>query len=205
MTQSKYKPKSNVLKLCLLGEGGVGKTTLTKRIITGIFDRATKMTIGVDFHLLRTTIFDPLADDDEGNEDVPQLEVSAQMWDFAGEERFRFMLPRYCKGAVGGVLCFDLSRYSTTHYIQEWYNIWLDNAPKGAPLILLGTKSDLLTTPEEFQVAKRTIREIAKHLKIESYYIISSKTGRDIHLLTNDLLIQSYVFNINLFNAKYGQ
>ena len=205
MTSSKYKPPSNVLKVCILGEGGVGKTTLTKRIITGIFDRATKMTIGVDFHLLKTTIFDPLADDDDENDDVPQLEIQAQMWDFAGEGRFRFMLPRYCKGAVGGVLCYDLSRYSTTHYLQEWFNIWKENAPKDSPLILIGTKSDLLTNPDEEASARQTIKEIAKHLQIESYYIISSKTGRDIHLLTNDLLIQSYVFNTNMFNAKYGQ
>ena len=185
-----------------MGEGGVGKTTLTKRIITGIFDKATKMTIGVDFHLLHTSIFDPLVEDDDESEDVPQLKIAAQIWDFAGEERFRFMLPRYCKGAVGGILCFDLSRYSTTHYIEEWFGIWKENAPAGAPLILIGTKSDLLETPEDEVIAKRTVRELADELNVESYYIISSKTGRDVHLLTNDLLIQAYVFNVNRLAAE---
>ena len=118
-----YRASERILKVCILGEGGVGKTTLTKRIITGLFDSTTRMTIGVDFHLLKTSIFDPLAPEDQ--DDVPQIDLSAQIWDFAGEERFRFILARYCKGAMGGLLCFDLSRYSTTKYIDEWFEILL--------------------------------------------------------------------------------
>src|SRR6056297_34436 len=119
--KSKSKEIRHTLKLCILGEGGVGKTTLTKRIITGTFDTSTKMTIGVDFEVYATEIMDPLAPEDQ--EDVPLIPITAQIWDFAGEKRFRFMLPRYCKGADGGILCFDLTRYSTTRYIDEWFYI----------------------------------------------------------------------------------
>lgn len=186
----------NILKLCVLGEGGVGKTTLTKRIITGQFDTTTKMTIGVDFHLLKTEIFDPMApvDDDE----VDMITINAQIWDFAGEERFRFMLPRYCKGAVGGVVCFDLTRFSTTRYIDEWFGIWKDNAPDDSPIMLVGTKVDMLETEEEVQQAIQTTKELAERLGIESYYIISSKTGKDIHMLTNELLNKGYIYNYKM-------
>ncbi len=192
----KYRPPDNVLKICILGEGGVGKTTLTKRIITGIFDSTTKMTIGVDFHLLKTSIFDPLAPEEA--EDVNQIDLQAQIWDFAGEERFRFMLPRYCKGAVGGVLCFDLSRYSTTKYIDEWYQIWKENAPQGSPIILVGTKADLLENDEDKVIAQETLDDIADQLKIEKRYRISAKSGQNIHLLANDMLVRSYKFNYKL-------
>ena len=189
----------NVLKLAILGEGGVGKTTLTKRIITGIFDSKTKMTIGVDFHLLKTSIFDPMAPEDA--DDVEQIDIQAQMWDFAGEERFRFMLPRYGKGAVGGVLCYDLSRYSTTKYIDEWFGIWKENAPKNSPLILVGTKADLL---EESEIgnAEQNLQKLADRLNISNWYVISSKNGRNIHILTNDLLIQGYQFNDKLMELR---
>lgn len=196
--KKKYRPPNNVLKICILGEGGVGKTTLTKRIITGIFDSTTKMTIGVDFHLLKTSIFDPLASEDD--EDVPQIDLHAQIWDFAGEERFRFMLPRYCKGAVGGVLCFDLSRYSTTKYIDEWFEIWKDNAPTDAPIILVGTKSDLLETDEEKMIAKETLNDIADNLQVNNRYIISAKSGYNVPILANEILIKSYEFNYHLRN-----
>ena len=190
----------NVLKIAVLGEGGVGKTTLTKRIITGIFDSKTKMTIGVDFHLLKTSIFDPMAPEDA--EDVEQIDLQAQMWDFAGEERFRFMLPRYCKGAVGGALCYDLSRYSTTKYIDEWFGIWKENAPKDSPLILVGTKADLL---DEVEIgnAEKNLQKLADRLEIPNWYVISSKNGRNVHILTNDLLIQAYPFNFK--NTEMGQ
>ena len=190
----------NVLKLCILGEGGVGKTTLTKRIITGSFDSSTKMTIGVDFALYNTEIFDPFSPEDA--EDVEMLNINAQFWDFAGEERFRFMLPRYCKGAVGGVLCYDLSRYSTTRYIEEWYNIWIENAPKNAPLILVGTKADLLESQEQLEQAELSTAKLAEDLHIDEYYLISSKTGKDIHMLLNELLIKGYAFNVKMLDAK---
>lgn len=189
----------NVLKIAILGEGGVGKTTLTKRIITGIFDSTTRMTIGVDFHLLKTSIFDPLAPEDA--DDVNQIDLQAQIWDFAGEERFRFMLPRYCKGAVGGALCYDLSRYSTTKYIDEWFQIWKENAPANSPIVLVGTKADLISE-DEMPEAEKNLEKLAKKLKIEDTYIISAKNGRNVHILTNDLLIKAYIFNHELLKNR---
>ncbi|MHA1583752.1 MAG: Rab family GTPase [Promethearchaeota archaeon] len=200
MVRNVYSSPTNILKICILGEGGVGKTTLTKRIITGNFDSKTKMTIGVDFHLLKTSIFDPTAPEDA--DDVPQIEIHAQIWDFAGEERFRFILPRYCKGATAGILCFDLSRFSTTKYIDEWYSIWKENAPTDSPMILVGTKADLLETKEDEEVASETLKDLATRLNIEEKYIISAKNGRNVHILTNDLLNDSYKFNIKYIASQ---
>ncbi|QEE16181.1 Rab family GTPase [Promethearchaeum syntrophicum] len=196
---ARARNSKNVLKVCILGEGGVGKTTLTKRIITGAFDSTTKMTIGVDFHLLKTSIFDPFAS--QYADDVPQIPIQAQIWDFAGEERFRFMLPRYCKGSVCGLLLYDITRYSTTNYIDEWFSIWKDNAPKGSPLLLVATKSDLIA-PEREERAMETMIELAERLDIPNFYIISSLDGKNVHVLTNDLLISAYKFNFNYLKEQ---
>ncbi len=78
-----------MFKLCIFGDGGVGKTTLVKRYLTGVFAGDTTMTIGVDFHIKKLNI--------EGKE------VGLQIWDFAGEDRFRFLLPSYVFGTSGGI------------------------------------------------------------------------------------------------------
>jgi len=85
--------KSIVLKVLTGGDGGVGKTTLLHRYVEGKFSSETKMTIGVEFFLKELMI------DDQ--------KVLLQLWDFGGQERFRFLLKSYVIGARGALLMFD--------------------------------------------------------------------------------------------------
>ncbi len=79
----------HVYKLCFLGNGGVGKTTLIQRYLTGSFNESTLMTLGVDFYIKYLIV------DGES--------VTIQIWDLGGEDRFRFLLPSYCRLANGAV------------------------------------------------------------------------------------------------------
>ncbi|MCK4688545.1 MAG: GTP-binding protein, partial [Candidatus Lokiarchaeota archaeon] len=81
-----------MFKICIFGDGGVGKTTLVKRYMTGVFKGDSTMTIGVDFHVKKL--------------EINGLNVSLQIWDFAGEDRFRFLLPSYVIGASGGIFMY---------------------------------------------------------------------------------------------------
>ena len=66
-------------KMCIFGDGGVGKTTLVNRYISGKYSENFKMTIGVDFY---TKIIE-----------VEGINVNLQIWDFAGERQFKNLLP----------------------------------------------------------------------------------------------------------------
>ncbi len=89
-------------KMCIFGDGGVGKTTLVNRYISGKYSEAYKMTIGVDFYTKSIEIQD--------------IRVNLQIWDFAGEHQFKNLLPNYVIGASGGIFMYDISRfYSLTH------------------------------------------------------------------------------------------
>ena len=97
-----------LFKICIFGDGGVGKTTLLNRYVLGLFKDDSKMTIGVDFRMKQLKV----------NEKI----VTLQIWDFAGEERFRFLLPHYITGASGGIFMYDITRYSSLKNLNEWIN-----------------------------------------------------------------------------------
>ena len=163
-----------IFKVCLFGDGGVGKSTLIKRYLTGMFDEAIKITIGVDFHLKRLEL--------EGKN------ITLQIWDFAGEDRFRMLLPSYIRGAKGGLFLFDIKRYSSLKNIEVWLDIVRSN-DKTLPLIMVGSKLDL---HDERSVDSEFAMELAEEFEFHGYAECSSKTGQYVEkvfeLLTNIIL-----------------
>ena len=156
-----------MFKVCLFGDGGVGKTTLLGRYLTGIFKANQSITIGVEFHVKKVEVEDKI--------------VLLQIWDFAGENRFRFLLPSYVLGASGGIFMYDITRYSSLKNFPEWINIFKNGfigaKDKSLPVIMVGGKLDL--------GFKRTVPsneafDLAKSHKLYGYIECSAKDGRNI-------------------------
>ncbi len=129
-----------IFKVVVAGAGGVGKTALIERYVTGSFIEDHKMTIGAQF-----SVKDVVLDTDE--------HVRMQLWDFAGEERFRFLLGDYCRGASGAFICYDITDYATFEQIPEWLRIIRENAGM-VPIILVGNKYDLKNHEVEIKAAE---------------------------------------------------
>ena len=160
MSKKKY-----VFKVLIAGQGGVGKTTLLNRAVTGKFVSNTSMTIGVEFHLLNTTIGSP--------NDPNHLDLTIQCWDFGGQERFRFMLDSYVAGARGALLLYDLTRLRTLDNLQEWVDIVRKQDPN-LPILFVGTKLDRV---EDITVADEYAIEFLEPLGLFGHTKISSKDG----------------------------
>lgn len=124
MSQDSY-----IFKVVVGGAGGVGKTALIQRYCSGTFAEDHKMTIGAAFSMKNVVL-------DTGEQ------VKMQLWDFAGEKRFRFILSDYCKGASGAIVAYDITDYETFTQIPEWLKI-IRSAAGLIPTILVGTKFDL--------------------------------------------------------------
>ena len=149
-------------KLMMLGDASVGKTSLTLRYISGYFMEDLKLTIGVDFYS-KTTIFN-------------EKKVKLQMWDFGGEERFRFLLSQYCKGANGAFFLYDITNVRSIEHLPEWTQIVRENAGD-IPIMLIGSKKDL----EEFRTVPREDGILAaKKYNLSSFIELSSKTGDNV-------------------------
>ena len=150
-----------ILKLVIAGEGGVGKTAMTLRFTKGIFLEGTKMTIGVDFSAVKVMLGDE--------------QVTLQLWDFGGEDRFRFILPGYCKGASGALLVFDLTKPYSFKNLPEWLGLIRSNT-ESIPIVLVGTKIDL---PDR-SITREDAEGFVKDNGLNAYIECSAKSGQNI-------------------------
>lgn len=96
------------LKLLIIGESGVGKSSLLLRFTEDLFDPQLSATIGVDFKVKTISI--------EGNK------TKLAIWDTAGQERFRTLTPSYYRGAQGAILVYDVSSRETFSKLDVWLN-----------------------------------------------------------------------------------
>ncbi|XP_045121805.1 ras-related protein Rab-18-like [Portunus trituberculatus] len=96
------------LKILIIGESGVGKSSLLLRFTDDTFDIEQSATIGVDFKVKTITV--------EGNT------VKLAIWDTAGQERFRTLTPSYYRGAQGVILVYDVTKRNTFAKLDMWLN-----------------------------------------------------------------------------------
>ncbi|MHA1105955.1 MAG: Rab family GTPase [Promethearchaeota archaeon] len=153
---------SKVIKIIITGNGGVGKTTLLHRYIEGKFLVNTYMTIGVEFFIKEL--------------DVDGSKVLMQIWDFGGQERFRFLLKNYAKGTKGALFLFDLTRPLSLESIDEWIDICRSEDPT-VPILLIGSKADL---EDSASLDEEYIQYMQNKYDLFNFIKISSKTGRNV-------------------------
>jgi len=94
------------LKILIIGESGVGKSSLLLRFTDDTFDPEQAATIGVDFKVKTLTV--------DGNK------AKLAIWDTAGQERFRTLTPSYYRGAQGVILVYDVSSKQTFTKLDAW-------------------------------------------------------------------------------------
>jgi Ras-related protein Rab-18 len=117
------------LKLLVIGDSGVGKSSLLMRFIEDSFDEDQGPTIGVDF---KSTVIDVL-----GNK------VKLTIWDTAGQERFRTLTASYYRGAHGVIMVYDVTDRHSFDHITMWLNELEVYATNGNIVkMLVGNKID---------------------------------------------------------------
>ncbi|GMR42235.1 hypothetical protein PMAYCL1PPCAC_12430, partial [Pristionchus mayeri] len=94
------------LKILIIGESGVGKSSLMLRFVDDVFDPEQPATIGVDFRVTSMS--------------VDRNRVKLAIWDTAGQERFRTLTPSYYRGAQGIIFVYDVTNRSTMERLDHW-------------------------------------------------------------------------------------
>ncbi|NMC06090.1 MAG: GTP-binding protein [Candidatus Lokiarchaeota archaeon] len=160
----------------------MGKTSLLHRYIHNEFKEDMKMTIGCQFH----------------NQQLERQNkhISMVMWDLGGQERFRFIQPQYVKGAAGAFVLFDLSDHSTFECVEtEWLPLIRENASPTIPIVLVGTKVDIVKE-ETFQAMQSEAQALVEKCNLSAFTTVSSKwnvnVSETILYMVDFLIWQSY-------------
>ena len=125
--------KKVLLKVIILGDSGVGKTSLMNQYVNKKFSNQYKATIGADFLTKEVMVDDRL--------------VTMQIWDTAGQERFQSLGVAFYRGADCCVLVYDVNVAKTFENLESWRSEFLIQAgprdPDNFPFVVLGNKIDL--------------------------------------------------------------
>jgi len=180
MTQNMSKTKSRhaydydyLIKLVVVGDSGVGKSQLVSRFTRNEFENRSRQTIGVEF-ATKTII-------------VNNKHICTQIWDTAGEERYRALASAYYRGAIGVLLVYDVTNPKSFQNIAHWLSEVRAFTPEDCQIILVGNKIDLKATRQIELARGKALAEANKMKHIETSALESSNVTRSFNALVEDV------------------
>ena len=159
---SEKKIKRKVIRITMLGDSAVGKTSLISKFLNQNFDENYLTTIGKDKLEKKVVMKD-------GNE------IKLIIWDTAGQERFHSIATSTIKGSHGIILTFDLTKRSSFNSLESWLNDIKENSNE-VPVVIFGNKCDLF---ENYEVENEEAKKFAKEHNLQ-YFETSAKQNVNV-------------------------
>lgn len=162
-------------KVCLIGAGGTGKTSLLNRYCYNSFDENSKLTVGTNFSTSYINIRFKNSQSEYSNKYIVD-----SIFDCGGQNRFRSLIPKMLKGSDGVFLVFDLVSYSSFSQLTYWYDLLRENVSESIPILLIGTKSDLLEDSGPEAVREDLIKDFVNEYKLDGFYKTSALENHNV-------------------------
>jgi len=151
------------LKIIVIGDIAVGKTSLIRRYIDNTFSDDYKASISCENKNKKVDI---------DGETVADM----QIWDTAGEEKFMSITRQYYTNSHGALVIYDLTNKDSFMKMNKWIKDLKDNAPKNITIMIVGNKSDLPDKKVNLENELKHYKENYEHLEV------SAKTGTNVSL-----------------------
>lgn len=166
-----------IMKICLLGDAGVGKTSLVYRFIQNRFSTDFKSTLGVN--LLKRKV------------ELENNTVSVQIWDLGGQDAYKKLRKLYLEGSQGALVVFDKTDDRSFDNLDDWVNSFRETLPE-VPMVLIGNKIDL---EDQIKIKEESAQKYAQERGMD-YLSTSAKTGEKVedafkHLIRHVLTLNS--------------
>jgi Ras-related protein Rab-7A len=165
--------KKTLLKVIILGDSGVGKTSLMQQFVNNKFSHQYKATIGADF-LTKEIVLDN------------NRTVTLQIWDTAGQERFQSLGVAFYRGADCCVLCYDVTNEKSLNNLTSWKDEFLVQSnvgnPQDFPFIIIGNKIDVDESKKIQSLSKKLTNITSNQLGGLNYPVFetSAKDGINV-------------------------
>lgn len=167
-------------KLTLLGEGGVGKTSLRRTFLGETFREDYILTMGSDFASKKISL--------------NNINYNLLIWDLAGQPLFKNIRQAYYRGCRGALVLFDLTRIETFRLLPNWIEeLVSNNKNERLPIVLIGNKADLKSNKEAMhpKYGKQYAEELSVWSGYEVPYIeTSALTGENVDIVFTKLVEQ---------------
>jgi len=164
-----------LFKVLIIGDSGVGKSSILLRFTDDVFQSGIGPTVGVDFRV-RT---------------LPSNEkrIKLQIWDTAGQERFRSITRSYYRGAHGIIIVYDITSMESFENVKRWLNEVKNSANSSVCKLLVGNKCD---ETAKRQVQKHVAEQFAESVGMTLFEVSAlDATSIDevFHKLITDMLV----------------
>ena len=160
-----------VYKVLLLGDSTVGKTCFLMKYTDKTFQDIHMSTIGLDYRLKAMKL-------------KSGKKIKLQIWDTAGQDRFRAITKNYYKGSHGIILIYDVTSIQTYENIKTWVSQIREEASSNVVIYIVGNKIDM---EEERKVSKDEGKKLADELGFP-FVETSAKTGINVNETFEDLV-----------------
>lgn len=167
----------HLFKILVIGDSGVGKSSLISKLCNGKMQDSYVSTIGVDFNV-KTMIVDGKI-------------IKLQIWDTAGQERFKSVTTSYYRGAIGVLIVYDINDKRSFDNIKNWLREVNIHASENICKFVIGNKKDKIH--REIHISDAI--DLAKDIGAK-YYETSAKTGGNIEEIFRSVCGNIYVDRI---------
>ena len=166
-------------KVILIGDSSVGKTNIMSKYLKNQFNENSKATVGVEFG---SKLFK-----------IDNHTIKAQIWDTAGQEKYKAITGAYYKGSKGAFVVYDITRSDTFESADRWINDLKSTADPKITIILIGNKCDL---EDKREVLKEQGEEKAKSFDCAFF---------ETSALKGDNIDKGFEMMVNEIFKKYGE
>ena len=170
--------KHTFYKICLVGDSGVGKTTILHQYLHKRFKSKAEITIGSNFFVKYLNL-----------PNIKNL-LTLQVWDLAGQDYFKWVRLAFYKSAKGIIYVFDLTRKNTLERLANWKEE-IEGQIGSCPSLLVGNKIDLIN-PQAQIILKEDINNYCQNLGTRAYFETSAKTRTNIDDVFYRIAIEMY-------------